>query len=97
MSRLRCAHRAPSSISAWSRCSRSHSPAGRRFVEPATSYQGWLQAVIRANPVTHAVAAVRHLVQGTSAGGEITWVLLATTILVATFAPVTIHLLDNRE
>jgi ABC-2 type transport system permease protein len=69
--------------------------ASSAFVDPDTT-PGWLRAVIRANPVTHAVAAVRDLVQGAPAGGEVAWSLLTTAVLVAVFAPVTIRLLARR-
>jgi ABC-2 type transport system permease protein len=39
------------------------------------------------NPVSHLVTAVRGLMLGIPAGGEIVWSLIATTVLVALFAP----------
>lgn len=44
------------------------------------------------NPFSHAVTAVRDLMHGTTAVGEIGWVLLASAMLVAVFAPLTVHL-----
>jgi ABC-2 type transport system permease protein len=70
--------------------------ASNAFVEAKTT-PGWLQAVIHNNPVTHLVSAVRALVQGAPAGGDVVWVLASAAILVAVFAPLTMHLLRTRD
>jgi ABC-2 type transport system permease protein len=70
--------------------------ASNIFVEPRTM-PGWLQAFIDVNPVTHVVTAVRGLMYGTVAAGQVGWVLVASAALTAVFAPLTVHLYrDNR-
>jgi ABC-2 type transport system permease protein len=65
------------------------------FVDPDTM-PGWLQPIVDANPITRLANASRALMHGESATGEIGWVLLASAVIVAVFAPLTIHLY-NRE
>jgi ABC-2 type transport system permease protein len=62
--------------------------ASNVFVAPGTM-PGWLQAAVRLNPVTHLVTAERALMAGQPAPGQVAWVLLASGMLVAVFAPVT--------
>ena len=69
--------------------------ASNVFVDPTTT-PGWLQAFIRVNPVTHLVTAVRGLLLGTPAGGEIAWTLVATGVLVAVFAPLTMRIYGHQ-
>jgi ABC-2 type transport system permease protein len=66
------------------------------FVEPQTM-PSWLQAIVGANPITHLVTAVRGLMHGTVTAGQIGWVLLISGILVAVFAPLTMHLYGNKK
>jgi ABC-2 type transport system permease protein len=61
------------------------------FVDPATM-PGWLQTVVRLNPVSHLVTAARQLVLGVGATREVTWVLVAAALCVAAFAPLTMWL-----
>jgi ABC-2 type transport system permease protein len=61
------------------------------FVSPHTM-PPWLQAVITVNPVTHLVTAVRGLMAGTVAAGQVEWVLLACVVITAVFAPTTMYL-----
>ena len=70
--------------------------ASNVFVAPHTM-PGWLQAFVRINPVTHLVTAERALMSGHPAGGQIAWVLLASTVLAATFAPVTARLYGRQK
>jgi ABC-2 type transport system permease protein len=70
--------------------------ASNTFVDPATT-PGWLQAIIRNNPVSHVVSATRDLIDGTAAIGDATWSLLATATIVAVFAPLTMRLLTTRQ
>jgi len=65
------------------------------FVSPDTM-PGWLQAFVTVNPITHLVAAVRSLMDGTVDGGEITWVLVASAVLVAVFGSVTMWLYNRK-
>lgn len=69
--------------------------ASNVFVQPRTM-PGWLQTLININPVTHLVSAVRGLMAGTVAAGELTWVLLACVALTAIFAPLTIYLYRKK-
>jgi ABC-2 type transport system permease protein len=61
------------------------------FVDPVTM-PAWLQTVVRHNPVTHLVTAVRALMHGDSAVGSIGWVLLASALLVLVFAPLSLRM-----
>jgi ABC-2 type transport system permease protein len=70
--------------------------ASNVFVDPDTT-PGWLQAIIRINPVTHLVTAVRDLTNGTAAPSQAAWVLLATAGLVVLFAPLTMWLYRIKE
>ena len=65
------------------------------FVTPAT-LPGWLRAAVNVNPVTHLVTAVRGLMSGTVAGGQVTWILLACAVLTAVFAPLSLRLFRAR-
>lgn len=65
--------------------------ASNVFVDPRTM-PGWLQAFIRVNPITHLVDAVRGLMRGSATGAQIGWVLAASAVLVAVFAPLTMRL-----
>ena len=56
------------------------------FVDPATM-PGWLQAVVAANPVTHLTDATRGLMHGGVLLADVAWVLAATAVVVAVFAP----------
>jgi ABC-2 type transport system permease protein len=66
------------------------------FVEPQTM-PSWLQAIVGANSITHLVTAVRGLMHGTVTAGQIGWVLLISGVLVAVFAPLTMHLYGNKK
>jgi ABC-2 type transport system permease protein len=65
------------------------------FVRPRTM-PGWLQAFVDVNPVSHLVTAERGLMGGHPAAGQITWVLVASAVLVAVFAPATARLYARR-
>jgi ABC-2 type transport system permease protein len=70
--------------------------ASNIFVNPQTM-PSWLQAFVDANPITHLVTAVRGLMHGTVTAGQIGWVLLASAVLVAVFAPLTMYLYGNKK
>ena len=70
--------------------------ASNVFVAPHTM-PGWLQAIVAANPVSHLVTAERALLAGHPAAGPTAWVLLATAVLAAVFAPVTARLYNRRR
>ena len=61
------------------------------FIEPST-LPGWLEAFVQVNPVTHLVTATRALMDGTATPGHIGYVLAASAILTAVFAPVSLGL-----
>ena len=69
--------------------------ASNIYVDP-TTMPGWLQAIVAANPVAILVTAVRGLMSGTAAIGEIGLALLAPAIVTAVCAPVAM-LLYARE
>ena len=69
--------------------------ASNIYVDPSTM-PGWLQAFIEVNPIAHLVSAVRALMHGQPAGGEILWVLGASAVLLVIFAPLTMHLYRSR-
>ncbi len=62
--------------------------ASNVFVAPQTM-PGWLQAIVRVNPVSHLVTAERSLLGGHAAAGQVAWVLIAAAIITAVFAPLT--------
>jgi ABC-2 type transport system permease protein len=62
--------------------------ASNVFVTPRTM-PGWLQAIVRANPVSHLVTAERALLSGHAVASQVAWVLIAAAIMTALFAPLT--------
>src|ERR687897_2770759 len=70
--------------------------ASNVFVDPETM-PGWLRAFVEVNPISHLVTAERGLMAGTATPGQITWVLLAATLLIAVFAPLTMHLYRSKS
>lgn len=65
--------------------------ASNIFVVPETM-PGWMQAIVNANPITHAVTAVRGLTGGTLTGEQFGWALAACGALVVVFAPLSMYL-----
>jgi ABC-2 type transport system permease protein len=61
------------------------------FVDPRTM-PGWLRSIVEANPVTHLVTAARGLMHGDNVLASVGWVLLASTVIVAVFAPLALRL-----
>jgi ABC-2 type transport system permease protein len=70
--------------------------ASNIFVDPRTM-PSWLEAIVGANPNTHLVSAVRALMHGSVAAGQIGWVLLMSGGLIAVFAPLTMYLYRNKK
>jgi ABC-2 type transport system permease protein len=70
--------------------------ASNVFVAPHTM-PGWLQAFVSVNPVSHLVTAERALIAGHPAAGPIAWVLLASAVLTAAFAPFTAWLYGRQR
>lgn len=61
------------------------------FVDPATM-PGWLQTVVHYNPVSRLATASRGLMHGGVAMSDILWVLIASVIVTAVFAPVAMRM-----
>ncbi|TDE37161.1 ABC transporter permease [Nonomuraea mesophila] len=65
------------------------------YVQPSTM-PGWLQVFVNANPITHLVASVRSLMAGTPDVGELTWVLVASVLMIAVFGTLTMRLYNRK-
>ncbi|HEX2208432.1 MAG TPA: ABC transporter permease [Longimicrobium sp.] len=65
--------------------------ASNIFVDPSTM-PGWLQRVVAVNPVTHLTNASRGLMHGDVALTSVVWVLVASALIVAVFAPLTLRM-----
>ncbi len=65
--------------------------ASNIFVDPATM-PGWLQTAVSFNPVTHLVTASRGLMHGGVTFGDVLWVFVASAVIVAIFAPLSLHM-----
>jgi ABC-2 type transport system permease protein len=61
-----------------------------------TTMPGWLQAIVKVNPVTRVVIAVRDLMAGSVSAGDIGWALLSCAVIVAVFAPITLRLYNRK-
>ena len=70
--------------------------ASNIFVAPHTM-PGWLQAFVAANPVSHLVTAERALMAGRPGRRATAWVLLASAVLAAVFAPLTAWLYGRQQ
>lgn len=70
--------------------------ASNVFVRPATM-PGWLRTVVDVNPVSHLVTAERGLMDGAATATQIGWVLVASVLLVAVFAPLAVRLYRNNS
>lgn len=66
------------------------------FVDP-TTMPTWLQIVVSVNPVTHLVNASRGLMHGSVALADVTWVLLASALIVAVFAPLSLYMYQKER
>ncbi|WP_049999321.1 ABC transporter permease [Halococcus sediminicola] len=66
------------------------------FVDPATM-PAWLQTVVSVNPVTHLVDASRGLMHGNVALMDVTWVLIASAIIIIVFAPLSLHMYHKER
>ncbi|HEY6560150.1 MAG TPA: ABC transporter permease [Polyangiaceae bacterium] len=70
--------------------------ASNVFVDLKTM-PGWLQAVVRHNPVTHLTNASRGLMHGTDVTGEVIWVVVASALIIAVSAPVAMRLYHQER
>jgi len=66
------------------------------FVDPATM-PGWLQAVVSVNPVTFLARASRGLMHGGVEFADVAWVLLASVIITAVFAPIAMRIYRSER
>lgn len=66
------------------------------FVDPDTM-PGWLRRFVDANPVSHLVTAARALMDGTTTAAQVPFVLAASGVLIAVFAPLTTLLYQRRR
>lgn len=58
---------------------------------------GWLQAIVRHNPVTHLTNAARGLMHGTPAGADVLWVLAASAVIVLVAGPIALRLYHQER
>ncbi|GAA5084881.1 ABC-2 type transport system permease protein [Thermocatellispora tengchongensis] len=65
------------------------------FVDPRTM-PGWLEAFVNVNPITQLVDAVRALMAGTTATGEIAWVLASGAVFIVVFGTLTMRLYNRK-
>lgn len=65
------------------------------FVDSSTM-PGWLRGVVDLNPLSMASTAVRGLMHGNAATGDIVWALAGCALLVILFAPLTFHLYRRK-
>lgn len=65
--------------------------ASNIFVDPATM-PGWLETAVGYNPVTHLTNASRGLMHGGARFADIAWVLIASGVIVAIFAPLAMRM-----
>jgi ABC-2 type transport system permease protein len=70
--------------------------ASNVFVDPATM-PGWLQAIVRNNPISHLTTAARGLMHGSVDSAAIGWVMVWSVGLVAVFAPVAMRLYNKER
>jgi ABC-2 type transport system permease protein len=61
------------------------------FVDPATM-PGWLQTIVAINPVSHLATASRGLMHGGVALADVVWVLAASAVVTAVFAPIAMRM-----
>jgi ABC-2 type transport system permease protein len=70
--------------------------ASNVFVDPDTM-PGWVQAFVKANPISHLTTAARGLMHGSVEAGSIGWVLLWSAALVAVFGPLTMRIYGRER
>jgi ABC-2 type transport system permease protein len=58
---------------------------------PVTSLPGWLAAFVKVNPVSHLVSATRGLANQGVINSEAGWTLLASLVVIAVFAPLSVR------
>ncbi len=63
---------------------------------PAETMPDWLQVIVNANPVSQLANAVRGLMVGGPVAEPVFWSLLSAVVLIAVFAPLSVHALSRR-
>jgi ABC-2 type transport system permease protein len=58
---------------------------------PVSTLPGWLQAFVKVNPISHLVSAVRELTNHGAISHDFWYCLLASAVVVAIFAPLTVR------
>jgi ABC-2 type transport system permease protein len=58
---------------------------------PVTTLPGWLAAFVKVNPVSHLVSATRGLANQGVVNSEAGWTLLASLVVIAVFAPLSVR------
>ena len=66
------------------------------FVDPATM-PGWMQVVVRWNPVTRLANASRGLMHGGVQMSDVLWVLATSAVIVAIFAPIALRMYGKER
>jgi ABC-2 type transport system permease protein len=64
---------------------------------PTTDMPGWVQSIVKVNPITHLADASRALMHGGAVGTSITWVLIWSAGLLLVFAPMTMRLYNQER
>lgn len=64
---------------------------------PTETMPGWLQSAVEANPVSVLVTAVRELMAGTYEPSSVLLVAVYCAVLVAVFAPISMHLYNRKS
>jgi ABC-2 type transport system permease protein len=70
--------------------------ASNIFVDPRTM-PGWLQTVVAVNPVTHLTDASRGLMHGGVSASSVVWVLVASALITAVFAPIAMRMYHRER
>ncbi len=58
---------------------------------------GWLQALVRHNPVTHLTNASRGLMHGKDVGSDVAWVFVASAVIVLVAAPIALRMYHRER
>lgn len=66
------------------------------YVDPATM-PSWLQTAVAFNPVTHLTTAARGLIHGGVQVVDILWVLIASAVITAVFAPIAMRMYGRER
>ncbi|MFS0782173.1 ABC transporter permease [Bacillus sp. 1P06AnD] len=63
---------------------------------PADTMPDWMQWLVKINPISHLVTAVRNLVNAGIVGSDLVFSLIGAMVIVAIFAPVTVRAYMRR-